>query len=116
MATRTFEGRELIPYYYREGAIVPLNPDGMTSLMERPGPARLPLQFAPGAEGSFSYYEDEGNSSDYATAYTTTEITQRTADGVTTCVINPREGQFEGMPTERAYRPNCWLATKLPPA
>lgn len=102
VATRTFEGRELIPYYYREGAIVPLNPDGMTSLMERPG--TLTLQFAPGAEGSFSYYEDEGNSSDYATAYTTTEITQRTADGVTTCVINPREGQFEGMPTERAYR------------
>ena len=23
---------------------------------------------------------------------------------MTTCVINPREGQFEGMPTERAYR------------
>lgn len=100
--TRTFEGRDLIPYYYREGAIIPLYPEGMMHLKVRP--ETLTLQVVPGAKGEFSFYEDEGNSADYATAYTRTLISQVTEGTKTTLTIAPRTGSFEGMPEERAYR------------
>lgn len=100
VVTRTFT-REQIPYYYREGAIVPLYPR-MMHLKERP--ETLILQFAPGAEGEFDYYEDGGNSADYETAYTFTRITQKSEAGKTVCTIHPRTGSFEGMPRSRSYR------------
>ena len=93
--------REQIPYYYREGAVIPLYPRIM-HLNERPD--TLIVQLVPGAEGKFDLYEDAGNSADYETAYTFTKITQRTDGGTTVCTIHPREGAFDGMPEERAYR------------
>ena len=67
-------------------------------------PETLTLQVVPGAKGEFSFYEDEGNSADYATAYTRTLISQVTEGTKTTLTIAPRTGSFEGMPEERAYR------------
>lgn len=100
VVTRTFT-RDQIPYYYREGAIVPLYPRIM-HLKERP--ETLILQFAPGAEGEFNFYEDAGNSADYETAYTFTRITQQSDGEKTVCTIYPRTGSFEGMPQSRSYR------------
>ena len=65
VVTRSFT-REQIPYYYREGAIIPLYPR-MMHLKKRP--ETLTLQFTPGARGEFNYYEDAGNNADYQTAY-----------------------------------------------
>lgn len=98
--THTFT-RDQIPYYYREGAIIPLYPK-ISHLKERPD--TLILEFAPGEAGELNYYEDDGNSADYDTQYMFTKITQETKDGVTTCTIHPREGSFDGMPEERAYK------------
>lgn len=92
--------RDQIPYYYREGAIIPLYPK-ISHLKTRPG--TLTLQFVPG-NGEFNYYEDEGNSANYDTEHTFTKITQEEKDNVVTCTIHPRTGTFEGMPAERAYR------------
>ena len=71
VVTRSFT-REQIPYYYREGAIIPLYPR-MMHLKKRP--ETLTLQFTPGARGEFNYYEDAGNNADYQTACTFTRIT-----------------------------------------
>ena len=100
VVTRSFT-REQIPYYYREGAIIPLYPR-MMHLKKRP--ETLTLQFTPGARGEFNYYEDAGNNADYETACTFTRITQNTEDGRTSCTIYPRTGSFDDMPEERAYR------------
>ena len=100
VVTRSFT-REQIPYYYREGAIIPLYPR-MMHLKKRP--ETLTLQFTPGARGEFNYYEDAGNNADYQTACTFTRITQNTEDGRTSCTIYPRTGSFDDMPEERAYR------------
>ncbi len=100
VVTRNFT-REQIPYYYREGAIIPLFPK-VSHLKTRP--ESLILQFAPGTTGEFNYYEDEGNSNDYDTEYTYTKITQEEQDKVITCTIHPRTGHFAGMPEQRSYR------------
>lgn len=93
--------RDQIPYYYREGAIIPLYPK-ISHLKTRPD--KLILQFAPGNMGELNYYEDEGNSSNYETEHTFTRIAQVTNGNTTTCTIHPRIGSFAGMPSERAYQ------------
>jgi len=93
--------RDQIPYYYREGAIIPLYPK---ILHLKSQPDTLILQFAPGNTGELNYYEDEGNSSNYDVEYAFTKITQVKTDNITTCTIFPREGSFTGMRTNRAYR------------
>ena len=110
VVTRSFT-REQIPYYYREGAIVPLYPRIM-HLKERP--ETLILQFAPGKSGEFNFYEDAGNSVDYDTACTFTRITQRSEKGKTVCTIYPRTGAFDGMPQARAYRLELLAREKAP--
>jgi hypothetical protein len=97
--TRNFT-REQIPYYYREGAIIPLYPK-LNHLKARPD--RLILQFAPGDSGEALFYEDEEDNDNYETgAYTFTRVTQQSVGNVTTCTIHPREGSFDGMPAQRA--------------
>lgn len=91
-----------IPYFIKAGSVIPCNPK-MRNLKTRAD--SLVLKVVPGASGSTSYYEDEGDTQAYADgAFTTTLISQeRTADYVA-FAIAPREGQFEGMPTQRPYR------------
>lgn len=91
-----------IPYFIKAGSVIPCNPK-MRNLKTRAD--SLVLKVVPGASGSTSYYEDEGDTQAYADgAFSTTLISQeRTADYVA-FAIAPREGQFEGMPTQRPYR------------
>jgi alpha-glucosidase (family GH31 glycosyl hydrolase) len=91
-----------IPYFIKAGSVIPCNPK-IRNLKTRAD--SLVLKVIPGASGSTSYYEDEGDTQAYADgAFTTTAISQeRTADYVA-FAIAPREGQFEGMPTQRPYR------------
>jgi alpha-glucosidase (family GH31 glycosyl hydrolase) len=99
--TRTFT-RSQIPYYYREGAIIPRFPK-ISHLKERPD--TLILQFAPGAAGEFLYYEDESDNGNYETGVCTfTKITQVKTGNSSIYTIRPRTGAFTGMPAQRAYR------------
>ncbi|GHU67599.1 alpha-xylosidase [Bacteroidia bacterium] len=94
--------REQIPYYYRQGAIIPLYPK-MNHLKNRPD--LLILQFAPGNFGELSFYEDENDNDHYEKGdFTMTKITQSTTENTTVCTIYPRQGSFAGMLSQRAYR------------
>ena len=108
--TRTFTQSD-IPYYYREGAIIPHFPK-VSNLKNRPD--KLILKFAPGASGELRYYEDENDNDNYQdNAYTFTRITQEVTETEGTYTINPVEGSFAGMLTERSYDLEL-LAVNLP--
>jgi hypothetical protein len=98
--TRTFSQAD-IPYYYKEGAIIPNYPR-LAHLKIRP--ENLILQFTPGADGELNYYEDENDNDNYINGnYAFTKITQERVglNGIYT--IYPVEGSFSGMLTARSY-------------
>ena len=104
-------GQEEIPYFYRAGAIIPCNPT-VENLKGRP--AELHLIVVPGADGMTSLYEDEGDTQNYQTGdYTTTVIRQQRTDQQVLLTIEPRNGQFNGMLTERSYQVRL-LAEEMP--
>jgi hypothetical protein len=99
--TRDFT-QEQIPYYYREGAIIPLYPK-VSHLKNRPD--LLILQFAPGDSGELMYYEDENDNDNYETgAYAFTRVTQAKENAASVYTVYPPQGLFAGMPVQRAYR------------
>jgi alpha-glucosidase (family GH31 glycosyl hydrolase) len=101
VVTRHFT-REQIPYYYREGAIIPRYPE-ISHLKNRPD--TLILEFAPGNAGEFYLYEDENDNDNYKSgAYTRTRISQVTQGTTSVYTIHPRQGAFSGMPDQRAYQ------------
>lgn len=107
---RTFKQNE-IPYYYREGAIIPHFPK-LSHLKDRPD--KLILKFAPGSSGELRYYEDENDNDNYKNSeYTFTHITQNVTEEEGFYVINSVEGAFAEMLTERSYDIEL-LATNLP--
>ncbi len=107
--SRSFAQDE-IPYYYKEGAIIPMYPD-IKHLREIPD--TLIIEFIPGKSGEFAYYEDNGDNDKYKNGeFTTTKITQQTNNTQGTYTIQPREGQFDGMLKSRSYK--LLLTSKLP--
>lgn len=90
-----------IPYFYRQGSIVPLNPASVKNVTERPG--HMIFDAVAGKEGKGSLYEDAGDNNDYDTAFATTSLTQ-TSDGNThVYTIHPRVGVVDGLPASRSY-------------
>ena len=63
----------------------------------------LVLMMVAGPEGSFTLYEDQGDSNDYATVYGTTEITQKHSGTTGTYTIGATKGDFPGKLDSRAY-------------
>ncbi|HHU58406.1 MAG TPA: DUF5110 domain-containing protein [Bacteroidales bacterium] len=101
VVTRAFTA-EQIPYYYREGAVIPLYP-AIRHLNDRPD--TIIVQFAPGVTGECSLYEDENNNNNYETgSFTNTLITQATVEGISTYTVNARTGSFTGMPDTRSFQ------------
>ncbi len=90
-----------IPYFYREGSIVPLNPAGVMNVTERP--EHLILNIVKGNEGSGKLYEDAGDNSDYDVAYATTAFSQVQSGNKYTYMIQPREGIADNLPSTRSY-------------
>ncbi len=89
-----------IPYFFRAGAVIP-NYSGLKNLKTRPD--NLTLYLVPG-DGSVNFYEDANDTEAYKDGeYATTLITQARDESTATCVINPIQGQFDGIPTQRAY-------------
>ena len=95
-------GQEDIPYFYKAGSIIVNNPPQKSVTTKAP---TLILKVVPGADGSYSLYEDEGDTELYKEGvFSRTEFTQtRNAQSVT-LNIGARTGVYPGMPDERAYR------------
>ena len=95
-------GQEDIPYFYKAGSIIVNNPPQKSVTTKAP---TLILKVVPGADGSYSLYEDEGDTELYKDGvFSRTEFTQtRNAQSVT-LNIGARTGVYPGMPDERAYR------------
>ena len=89
--TRTFSQAD-IPYYYKEGAIIPCFPK-LPHLKNRPN--NLILKFAPGASGEMNYYEDENDNNNYETSnYAFTKITQSVSGMNGIYTIYPVQGSY----------------------
>ena len=95
-------GQEDIPYFYKAGSIIVNNPPQKSVTTKAP---TLILKVVPGADGSYSLYEDEGDTELYKDGvFSRTEFTQtRNAQSVT-LNIGARTGVYPDMPDERAYR------------
>ncbi len=90
-----------IPYFFREGAMIPYNPPTVKNVTERP--AEMILNVVAGAEGAGSLYEDAADNSDYATVYATTPFSHTVAGATETYMISPREGSYPGAVADRQW-------------
>ena len=89
------------PLYVRAGSILPIGPD-VQYAAEKPWDD-LELIVYPGADGTFTLYEDEGDNYNYEHgAYT--EIPMTWKDKSRTLTIGNRSGSFPGMLQERQFR------------
>lgn len=92
---------DLIPLYIRTGSIVPFGPD-VQYATEKPWDG-LTLRVYPGADGSFTLYEDEFDNYNYEKgAYT--EIPMTWDDSARRLTIGARKGEYDGMLAERTFR------------
>jgi alpha-D-xyloside xylohydrolase len=92
---------EILPLFVRAGSIVPLGPD-IHFAMEKPADP-IELRVYPGADGSFSLYEDEGDGYQYEKGvYATIPITWN--DKTRKLTIGAREGRFPGMLKTRTFK------------
>jgi alpha-D-xyloside xylohydrolase len=89
-----------LPLYVRAGAIVPMEP-----VMQYSGQAPadpIELRVYPGADGSFTLYEDENDNYDYEKGmYATIPMTWN--DASKTLTIGARQGTFPGMLQTRTF-------------
>ena len=89
------------PLFVRAGTILPIGPD-VQYADEKPWD-ELELRIYPGADGSFTLYEDEGDNYNYEKGqYTTIEFNWN--DRSKSLTIGPRRGSFDGMLTSRQFR------------
>ena len=89
-----------VPMFVRAGSILPLGPE-MQYVGEKAWD-NLELRVYPGADGSFTLYEDEGDNYNYEQgAYAT--ITFRWHDKARKLTIGSRQGRYEGMIQSRQF-------------
>lgn len=90
-----------IPLYIRAGSILPLGPEVEYADQQSSSPTELRVY--PGADGSFTLYEDQGDTYAYEKgAHATIPI--RWDDKSGTLTIAARQGAYPGMAGERAFR------------
>ena len=88
-----------IPLYVRAGSILPMGPDIQYST-EKADP--IELRIYPGADGSFTLYEDENDNYDYEKGLHST-IPIQWNDATHTLTIGQRQGSFPGMPAAHTF-------------
>lgn len=100
--------QEQIPYFFKQGAMIPFNPDVVKNVTERPD--GLIINVVAGADGESSIYEDNGNNSDYADNYATTKLTGMSNADSHEFVISPRRtvGEVSGLKDARSYTFNIY--------
>jgi alpha-D-xyloside xylohydrolase len=88
-----------IPLHMRAGSIVPMGPE-IQYATERAD--TIELRVYPGANGSFTMYEDEGDNYNYETGkYSTIPITY--TDNPRNVTVGARTGSFAGMDTKKVF-------------
>ena len=91
-----------IPLFYRAGSIIPNYPTRRT-VAETPD--TIVLYVVPGADGEGRFYEDDGDNQGYEEgACANTYFHQQWTPERVTLTIDARQGSFEGMPEERAWK------------
>jgi len=92
---------ERLPLYVKAGSILPLGPD-VEYAAEKPADP-LELRVYPGADGSFTLYEDENDAYHYEKgAFSTIPLNWN--DRTRTLTAGERSGSFAGMPEDRTLR------------
>ena len=89
-----------VPMFVRAGSILPLGPE-MQYVGEKTW-NHLELHIYPGADGTFTLYEDEGDGYRYEEGIYTT-ITFHWNDKVRKLTIGQRKGQYPGMLQQRKF-------------
>ncbi len=100
--------QEQIPYFFKQGAMIPYNPDIVKNVTEHPD--ELVINVVAGANGESSLYEDNGNNSDYAENYAITKLTGRSTEDAEEFIIAPRttHGNIAGLKDVRSYTFNIY--------
>ena len=91
---------ETVPLYVRAGSIVPMGPDVEYATQPTTGPTELRIY--PGADGEFTYYEDENDTYNYEKGVSST-FQFRWNDKLRQLTISDRRGTFPGMATSRTF-------------
>lgn len=92
---------DIIPLYVRAGSIMPFGPDVQYST-EKPW-NELEIRVYPGADGTFTLYEDENDNYNYENgAYSTIRFDWD--DAAKKLTIGTREGSFPGMLKNRKFK------------
>jgi alpha-D-xyloside xylohydrolase len=91
---------DTLPLYVRAGSILPLGP-ALQYATEKPADP-IELRVYPGANGTFSLYEDENDNYNYEKgAYAVIPMTWD--EGTQTLSIGKRDGEFPGMVKRRSF-------------
>lgn len=101
LVTMSFTDKQ-IPYFYRQGALIPNNPADVMNVTERP--SQLVLNIISGENGKGSIYEDDGDNPDYSSNYAETMLSQSFDGHVGEYVISPRKGTSKEAPSSRSYK------------
>ena len=89
-----------MPVYVRAGSIIPFGPDVQYS--DEKNWQELEIRVYPGADDTFTLYEDEGDGYNYERG-AFTEIPFTWDDSTRTLTIGPRKGSYKGMLRERRF-------------
>ena len=91
---------ETLPLFVRAGSIVPMGPF-LQYATEKPA-GQIELRIYTGADGEFTFYEDESDTYNYEKGVYAT-IPMRWDEKKNTLSIGDRRGKFPGMPEERTF-------------
>ncbi len=91
---------DIMPLFVKAGSIIPMGPF-LQYTTEKPADT-IELRIYPGADGSFSLYEDENDNYNYEKGVYAT-IDFQWNDAEKTLVIGKREGEFPGMLKKRTF-------------
>lgn len=92
---------DIMPLYVKLGSIIPFTTEKVQYTTEKPWNT-LELRIYPGADGSFTLYEDEFDNYNYEEGHYT-EIPVSWDDETRTLVIGQRKGSYDGMLKNRRF-------------
>lgn len=100
--TREYPSNRAGLLFIREGAIIPTQPD-VEYLGARPFD-RVILEVYPHGDSAYTMLDDDGESYEYENGgIASTLFESHERDGGVDVVVNPVQGSFKGMPSEREY-------------
>jgi alpha-D-xyloside xylohydrolase len=91
---------EKLPLYVRAGSVIPMGPT-MEWSTEKPADP-MEIRVYPGADGDFTFYEDENDNYNYAKGQHAT-VQLHWDDAAKTLTFGSREGSFPGMPEKHTF-------------